>query len=78
MRSALEEREHTMFGFHIWELLIILLIVVLLFGARRLPQLGSSIGQTVKMFQKGAKGDEQPEEIEAPEKPVESVKESER
>lgn len=78
MRNALEESEHSMFGFHIWELLIILLIVILLFGARRLPQLGSSLGQTVKMFQKGAKGDEHPEEIEAPEKPVETVKESER
>jgi sec-independent protein translocase protein TatA len=67
-----------MFGFHIWELLIILLIVILLFGARRLPQLGSSLGQTVKMFQKGAKGDDEPDELEAPAKTVESAKESER
>ena len=43
-----------MFGFHIWELLIILGIVVLIFGARRLPELGSAVGQTVQMFKKGA------------------------
>ena len=43
-----------MFGFHIWELLIILGIVLLIFGARRLPELGSAVGQTVQMFKKGA------------------------
>lgn len=45
-----------MFGFHIWELLIILGIVILIFGARRLPELGSAVGQTVQMFKKGANG----------------------
>lgn len=43
-----------MFGFHIWELLIILGIVLLIFGARRLPELGSAVGQTVQMFKKAA------------------------
>ncbi len=42
-----------MLGFHFWQLLIILLIVLLVFGARRLPQLGESLGQTYKMLQKG-------------------------
>jgi sec-independent protein translocase protein TatA len=45
-----------MFGFHIWELLIILGIVLLIFGARRLPELGSAVGQTVQMFKKNANG----------------------
>ena len=45
-----------MFGFHIWELLIILGIVLLIFGARRLPELGSAVGQTVQMFKKSANG----------------------
>jgi sec-independent protein translocase protein TatA len=45
-----------MFGFHIWELLIILGIVILIFGARRLPELGSAVGQTVQMFKKNANG----------------------
>jgi sec-independent protein translocase protein TatA len=32
------------------ELIIILVIVVLLFGASRLPQLGKAVGETVKNF----------------------------
>lgn len=42
------------FGFHLYDLLIILLIVILLFGAKRLPEIGSSIGKTVKEFRKSA------------------------
>jgi len=45
-----------MFGFHAWDLLIVLLIVILIFGARRLPELGSSLGQSYKMLQKGLNG----------------------
>ncbi len=32
---------------------IILLVIVLLFGAKRLPELGRSIGETIKEFGKG-------------------------
>lgn len=35
------------------ELLVILLIFVLLFGARKLPELGSSIGKSIKNFKHG-------------------------
>ncbi|HEY7349006.1 MAG TPA: twin-arginine translocase TatA/TatE family subunit [Ktedonobacterales bacterium] len=47
-------------GFHAWDLLIVLLIVLLIFGARRLPELGSSLGQSYKMLQKGLNGSHQP------------------
>jgi sec-independent protein translocase protein TatA len=60
-RTALEESENIMFGFHAWDLLIVLLIVLLLFGARRLPELGSSLGQSYKMLQKGLNGSSQPD-----------------
>ena len=37
------------------ELLIILVIVVLIFGANRLPQLGRGIGSAIKNFKEGIK-----------------------
>lgn len=37
------------------ELLIILLILLLLFGASKLPKLGRSIGEALKNFKKGLK-----------------------
>ncbi|HKT82183.1 MAG TPA: twin-arginine translocase TatA/TatE family subunit [Vicinamibacterales bacterium] len=39
------------------ELLIILLIVVIIFGANRLPQLGRGIGSAIKNFKEGIKED---------------------
>jgi len=44
-----------MFGLGTQELIIILVIVVVLFGATRLPQIGSGIGQAIKNFKKGVK-----------------------
>jgi sec-independent protein translocase protein TatA len=41
------------------ELIIIFLILFLLFGASRLPQLGSSIGSAIRNFKKGFAGDEE-------------------
>jgi sec-independent protein translocase protein TatA len=35
------------------EWVIILLLFVLLFGAKKLPELGSSVGRTIKNFKKG-------------------------
>ena len=39
------------------ELIIVFLIVFLLFGASRLPQLGSSLGSAIRNFKKGFAGD---------------------
>lgn len=44
-------------GISIWNLLIILLIVVLLFGTKRLKGMGSDLGETVKGFRKALKDD---------------------
>ena len=38
------------------ELIIVFLIVFLLFGASRLPQLGSSLGSAIRNFKKGFDG----------------------
>jgi sec-independent protein translocase protein TatA len=45
------------------ELLIILLIVVLLFGATRLPRLARSLGQASKEFKQGAKDGDDPKGV---------------
>jgi sec-independent protein translocase protein TatA len=35
------------------ELIILLVVVVLLFGAKKLPELGSSVGKSIKNFKRG-------------------------
>ena len=45
-----------MFGLGATELLIILAIVVLLFGARRLPEIGSGLGRAIRNFKDGVSG----------------------
>ena len=47
-----------MFGLGFGELVVILLIVVLMFGGRKLPQLGASLGESIKNFKKGIKSDD--------------------
>ena len=41
-----------MFGYNITTLIIILVIALLLFGPRRLPELGDSIGKAIRSFKK--------------------------
>lgn len=45
------------------ELIIIFLIVVLLFGASRLPQIGRGLGEGIRNFKKGVKPDD-PDRLE--------------
>ena len=52
------------FGFQ--ELLIILLIVIVLFGATKLPQLGKGIGEGIKNFRRGIKSDDDAPNDDAP------------
>jgi sec-independent protein translocase protein TatA len=47
-----------MFGLGVTELLIIAAIIVLLFGARRLPALGSGLGKAIKGFRQSLSEDE--------------------
>jgi sec-independent protein translocase protein TatA len=50
-----------MFGLGTGELIIILVIVVILFGASRLPQIGKGIGEAIKNFKKASS---EPSEID--------------
>lgn len=58
-----------MFG-KVEELLIILLIVLVLFGAKRIPELARSIGTSVREVKKGVRG----EDDETPVKTAQSAK----
>ncbi len=66
-------------GINIWQLLIILVIVMLLFGTKRLRSLGSDLGSALRGFRKGLSDDE-PERLEAdpPGQPAESSNEKSR
>lgn len=45
-------------GIGIWQLVIILLIILVLFGAKRLRNVGSDLGSAVKGFRKAMKDEE--------------------
>lgn len=54
------------------ELVIIFLIIIVLFGASRLPGIGRGLGEGIKNFKKGIKGDE-PEQLEETKKSEQRV-----
>lgn len=55
-------------GISIWQLLIILVIVLLLFGTKRLKNIGSDLGGAIKGFRKSMTEGEKEEDKEAPQK----------
>lgn len=54
-----------MFGFGMPEMVIILVIVVVLFGGNRLPELGGALGKSIKNFRHASTGKD---ELEIPQK----------
>ena len=57
-----------MFGLSAWELLIVFFAILLLFGAKRLPEIGSSLGKGIREFKGSIKEIESDvrDEIESP------------
>ena len=47
-------------GISIWQLAIVLLIVVLIFGTKRLKSIGSDLGGAIKGFKKAIDNDDKP------------------
>jgi len=56
------------------ELILIILIIVIIFGARKLPELGKSLGEGIKNFRKSITSREKENET-PPEKPEPPTKE---
>ncbi len=51
-----------MFGLGTQELLVILLIALVLFGAKRLPEIGAGLGKGIRAFKEGLKDEENTKE----------------
>jgi len=57
------------FGIGIWEILILLLVVLLVFGPKRLPEMGRSLGKGMREFKDSISGiekDEEPQQQQLP------------
>jgi sec-independent protein translocase protein TatA len=45
------------FGFGIWEIILIFAVLILVFGARRIPEIGRGLGEGIRNFKGSVKGD---------------------
>ncbi len=59
-----------MFGIGMPELVVILVIVMIIFGANKLPQMGAGLAKGIRNFKKGIDGKE---EIDATPKKIEET-----
>jgi sec-independent protein translocase protein TatA len=64
-------------GISIWQLLIVLVIVLLLFGTKKLRNLGSDLGGAVKGFKSAMKDGASSEEEDEKDGPNEKLEEAE-
>jgi sec-independent protein translocase protein TatA len=63
------------FGLQLWEVFLVLLVVLLVFGPKRLPEMGRSLGRGLREFKDSITGKDEPAELppareEQPEEPV--------
>jgi sec-independent protein translocase protein TatA len=61
------------FGISIWELLILLVVLLLIFGAKRLPEMGRSLGKGMREFKEGVTGMEQAVNTTTPSTPPQEL-----
>jgi sec-independent protein translocase protein TatA len=58
-----------MFGrFGVWEIVLILVIILIIFGVGKLPQVGNAIGKGLRAFKRGQSGEEEEEATSAKKK----------
>ena len=58
-----------MFGIGVQELLLILFIVLILFGAKKVPELAKGLGTALREFRKAARDIEKPDDPDSQEPP---------
>ena len=63
-------------GISVWQLLILLLIVVLVFGTKRLRNIGGDLGSAIKGFRKGMEEEPDAEPGDAPAQQLDAKSES--
>jgi sec-independent protein translocase protein TatA len=63
-----------MFGIGMTELIVVLVIILIIFGANKLPEIGSGMGRAIKNFKKATL---EPEEIEVASKEKETAESKE-
>ena len=61
------------FGIGIWELLILLLVLLLVFGPKRLPEMGRQLGKGMREFKDSVTGDSNYDEATVALPPAEPV-----
>jgi sec-independent protein translocase protein TatA len=67
-------RSTKMFGIGMPELMIILVIILLIFGAGKLPDIGSSLGRAIKGFKTAVDGSEKEQDDTPEEKSIKNTK----
>lgn len=50
-----------MFGFGMPELIVIMVIVLVVFGAGKLPEIGGALGKSIRNFKSATEGSDEPE-----------------
>jgi len=52
-----------------WEIALVLVIILIVFGVGKLPQVGGAIGKGLRSFKRGQRGEDEEEEAEETPKP---------
>ena len=60
--------------FGVWEIVLILVIILIIFGVCKLPQVGNAVGKAIRSFKRGQAGEEDEGEEEVTTKPKKSTR----
>ncbi|MBK9493573.1 MAG: Sec-independent protein translocase protein TatA [Alphaproteobacteria bacterium ADurb.BinA280] len=63
-------------GLSIWHWVIVLIVVLLVFGTKKLRNAGGDLGAAIKNFKQGMRDESEPEKLSSESRESESVKDS--